>query len=207
MKKNYLNIVPQEVTKNGKRSLRYKGSDGKMHGIESGDGGETLAVEEVTRELELSFSTNNAVNTAIAEFIMRYGTAKLLAYEVITARYAGTSANKIYFDNGIQGPCQYYYNLSSSAVSFQTSGGVIEEIERSTFNTDMEAVKDFFNRTVNSVIDKLTPYNIYYLMFKANFIIGTSKLTVSEKHLIGTAKDGTKTDYGILHPIYTPPTT
>ena len=71
----------------------------------------------------------------------------------------------------------------------------------------MEAVKDFFNRTIGSVIDQLTPYNLYYLMFKGNFIIAKSKLTVSEKHLIGTAKDGTKTDYGIIHPIYTPQTT
>lgn len=42
MKKKFMNIRPQEVTENGERSLQYKGSDGKMHGISAaGNGGDT----------------------------------------------------------------------------------------------------------------------------------------------------------------------
>ena len=33
MKKKVMNIRPQEVTENGERSVRYKGSDGKMHEV------------------------------------------------------------------------------------------------------------------------------------------------------------------------------
>ena len=33
MKKRVMNIRPQEVTEGGERSLRYKGSDGKMHAM------------------------------------------------------------------------------------------------------------------------------------------------------------------------------
>lgn len=41
MKKKFMNIRPQEVTENGERSLQYKGSDGKMHGISAaGNGGD-----------------------------------------------------------------------------------------------------------------------------------------------------------------------
>lgn len=43
MKKNYMNIVPQEVTENGERSIQYKGSDGKMHNVASGNGGGSTA--------------------------------------------------------------------------------------------------------------------------------------------------------------------
>ena len=32
-KKQFMNIVPQEMVANGERTLRYKGSDGKFHGI------------------------------------------------------------------------------------------------------------------------------------------------------------------------------
>ena len=36
MKKKVMNIKPQEVTENGERSVRYKGSDGKFHNIAAG---------------------------------------------------------------------------------------------------------------------------------------------------------------------------
>ena len=201
MKKNYLNIAPQEVIVGGKRSLRYKGSDGKFHGIQSGEGGETLSVEEVTRDVTFSF-TNNATNISIADFVMRYGNAKVTAFEVINARYNSTSANKIYFDNGIQGACPYYYNLTTAKVSFVGNGAELDEIDRSTFTSNSEEAKAFFNRTIASIIDQLSPYRIYYFMLKSNFIVGQSKVTFTEKHLVGTAKDGTKHDYGILHPEY-----
>lgn len=36
MKKKVMNIKPQEITENGERSVRYKGSDGKYHNIAAG---------------------------------------------------------------------------------------------------------------------------------------------------------------------------
>ena len=39
MKKKVMNIRPQEFTDGGERSVRYKGSDGKMHDISAGSGG------------------------------------------------------------------------------------------------------------------------------------------------------------------------
>ena len=48
MKKKVMNIRPQEITENGERSVRYKGSDGKMHGISAGgNGGSTAQSQEV----------------------------------------------------------------------------------------------------------------------------------------------------------------
>ena len=64
----------------------------------------------------------------------------------------------------------------------------------------MAAAKEFMERTVNGRIDSVTPYNLYYLMMKSSFIITQSKVTFVEQHLIGTDKDGTRHDYGIIHP-------
>lgn len=37
--KTFINIQPQEVTEGGERKVRYKGSDGKLHGISAADNG------------------------------------------------------------------------------------------------------------------------------------------------------------------------
>ena len=43
-----MNIRPQEVTEGGERSVQYKGSDGKMHGIApAGNGGSTAQSQDV----------------------------------------------------------------------------------------------------------------------------------------------------------------
>ncbi len=203
MDKNFLNIVPQEVIADGERKLRYKGRDGKFHGIESGEGGEKLSVEEVTQSYEVRFSSNSSVNMNIADFVMRFCASKVVNLEVISTRYQNTSISKLYFDNSIVGPMPYYYNLTTARIVFQDSNGqIIDEIDRETFTTDMEAAKYFFNRTLAMVMDLMTPYRAFYFMLKSNFINVAFRLTLKEYHLVGTAKDGTKADYGILHTMY-----
>ena len=53
-----MNIRPQEVTENGERSVRYKGSDGKMHGISAGGNGGSTAQEPLIIEFTHNFATN-----------------------------------------------------------------------------------------------------------------------------------------------------
>ena len=52
MKKRVLNIKPQEVTTDGRTSVRYKGSDGKMHSLASSanenGAGEPIAASPAT---------------------------------------------------------------------------------------------------------------------------------------------------------------
>lgn len=203
MKKNFLNIVPQEVTDGIERTIRYKGNDGKYHSIASGDAGDapTLSVEQVTRTVQISL-TNPSASPSIADFMLKYGSMKLSNFKILSLRYNSSSINKIYFDNGVQGPTSYRYNLTSAKVTFENNGSVLDEISRETFNTGNAEVIDFFERTVMSIIDELTPYMLYYLMLKANFIIQRSEFTGTEMHLFSTAKDGTKTDLGVLNQIY-----
>lgn len=203
MKKNFLNIVPQEVTDGSERTIRYKGNDGKYHSIASGDAGDspTLSVEPVTRTVQIAM-VSTASNPSIADFMLKYGSMKLTNFKILSMRYNSSSINKIYFDNGVQGPTSYRYNLTSAKVTFENGSSVLDEISRETFNTGNAEVIDFFERTVMSIIDDVTPYMIYYLMLKANFIIQRSEFTGTEMHLFSTAKDGTKTDLGVLNQIH-----
>ena len=60
MKQKVMNIRPQEVTENGERSVRYKGSDGKMHGISAGgNGGSTAQSQEVHLKDAFAIYRNN----------------------------------------------------------------------------------------------------------------------------------------------------
>ena len=203
MKKNFLNIVPQEVTDGGERTIRYKGNDGKYHSIASGDAGDapTLSVEQVTRTVQISL-TNPSASPSIADFMLKYGSMKLTNFKILSMRYNSTSMTKLYFENGVQGPTPYRYNLTSAKVTFEINASVMDEISRETFNTGSAEVIDFFERTVMSIIDDVTPYMIYYFMLKANFIIQWSEFTGTELHLFSTAKDGTKTDLGVLNQNY-----
>ena len=100
MKKNYMNIVAQEVSRNGERVLRYKGSDGKFHDVAPDGGGSVLSVEEVTRTLTFGNASLQG-SMQINDFLMRYGSCKITAFEVGNIHYGSSSANKIYFDNSI----------------------------------------------------------------------------------------------------------
>lgn len=200
-KKQFMNIVPQEVTKNGKRSLRYKGSDGKFHDV-APDGGTVLSVEEVTRTLTFgNASLQGSMN--VSDFLMRYGSCKFTSFEVGSIRRSSSSANKIYFDNSILGSSPCYYDLTNSVVYFYSaSNGLLDQIDRATFNNDAAATKEFFERTVAMKIGQITPYNMYYFMVKSSFVIAQSRITVSQKQFVGTDKDGTRHIYGVIAPYY-----
>ena len=201
MKKNYMNIVAQEVTKDGERVLRYKGSDGKFHDV-APDGGTVLSVEEVTRTLTFGNASLQG-SMQIADFLMRYGSCKITAFEVGNIRYGSSSANKIYFDNSILGSSPCYYDLTNSVVYFYSgSNALLDQIDRTTYNNDDAAVKEFFERTVAMKIGEITPYNMYYFMVKSSFVIAQSRITVSQKQLVGTDKDGTRHVYGVIAPYY-----
>ena len=60
MKQKVMNIRPQEITENGERSVRYKGSDGKMHGFSAGgNGGSTAQSQEVHLKDAFAIYRNN----------------------------------------------------------------------------------------------------------------------------------------------------
>ena len=62
MKKKVMNIRPQEVTENGERSVRYKGSDGKFHSVAPDNGGGSTAPSNIV--LEVNFADDGKVVTA-----------------------------------------------------------------------------------------------------------------------------------------------
>ena len=67
MKKKVMNIRPQEVTQGGERSVQYKGSDGKMHGIApAGNGGSTVQSQDVhLKDAFVIYKMNDWVRTEV----------------------------------------------------------------------------------------------------------------------------------------------
>ena len=59
MKKKVMNIRPQEVTENGERSVRYKGSDGKFHNIAAGSQGSQQGSTPTDAQTEQSVVVGN----------------------------------------------------------------------------------------------------------------------------------------------------
>ena len=59
MKKKVMNIKPQEVTENGERTVRYKGSDGKFHNIAAGSQGSQQGSTPTDAQTEQSVVVGN----------------------------------------------------------------------------------------------------------------------------------------------------
>ena len=57
MKKKVMNIRPQEVTENGERSVRYKGSDGKQHPIGATAGDQPLIIQATLNQGNMSLAS------------------------------------------------------------------------------------------------------------------------------------------------------
>lgn len=177
-KKTFINIRAQEVTFNGERRLRYKGSDGCKHGIMSeSDGGSTaLSIEEKTTDVLISNSDLQNNLLTIDEFIMKYHAAKIVDFKVRNTSYTSSSMNKIYFGNGIKGAMSYFYDITTTAVQFRKENTVLDEITKEQFTSDMATVKDFFERTIATIIDQLNPFTLYYFMKNTQMVIKSCQM-------------------------------
>ena len=200
--KTFINIQPQEVTEGGERSVRYKGSDGKLHDITAKQKLPALSIEEKRTSVKITVSDLQTSTLTVNEFLMKYQGTKFADFQIINASYTSSSANKIYFANSIKGTFNYYYDLGNSVVEFRDGNTVLDQMSRSDFSSDMTAVKAFFERTIATIIDHLTPYYFFYFMKNAGMVIKSCRFTAVEQHVIVAKTDGTKTDLGSLNRSY-----
>lgn len=200
--KTFINIQPQEVTEGGERKVRYKGSDGKLHDIAANKQLPKLTIEEVRKTVSITVNELQNSTVPINEFVMKYQGAKFADFQIVNANYTSSSANKIYFANSIKGTFNYYYDLGNSVVEFRNGNTVLDQMSRSDFSSDMAAVKAFFERTIATIIDQLTPYYFFYFMKNAGMIIKSCRFTAVEQHVIVAKTDGTRTDLGSLNRSY-----
>ena len=200
MKKKVMNIRPQEFTENGERSVRYKGSDGKMHGIAPANQPVTaLSIEERTKTVNITNIELYNGTYSVNEFLMEHQAGKISGFRVTEAQYSSTQQNRIYFGFSSQGYCPYYYYIDSTSVQFRNNSAVVDQITKEEFTSDMDAVKSFFDRTIGSVLDQLTPYWLYCFMKNANIILKRCSFDKVEQHVIVTDSEGNTTDAGRLN--------
>ena len=107
--KRILNIRPQEVTENGERSVRYKGSDGKMHDIAAGSGGAgepaaSPATAQSNIVLEYNFADDGKTITAEELVAIIQGIMSGKSLVCITDNNWGTqNERRIAFLNRVRG--------------------------------------------------------------------------------------------------------
>ena len=112
MKKRVLNIKPQEVTTDGHTSVRYKGSDGKMHSLASSMNengmGEPIAASPATAQsnivLEYNFADEGKTITAEELVAIIQGIMSGKSLVCITDNNWGTqNERRIAFLNRVRG--------------------------------------------------------------------------------------------------------
>ena len=112
MKKKVMNIRPQEVTIDGERSVRYKGSDGKMHDIAAGngeaDGGSTAQDTLIVGQ--------GAIVTS-DEVIAALQANRPVLYIIDDAKYTHYSRNVSIYDDG-----EPVIHVQTPGGTFQHSG-------------------------------------------------------------------------------------
>ena len=96
-----MNIRPQEITENGERSVRYKGSDGKMHDITAGNSGAgEPAASPATVQEPLVIDTRQGVSVTSDEVIAALNENRQVIYIIDDAKYTHYSRNVSIYDDG-----------------------------------------------------------------------------------------------------------
>ena len=111
-----MNIRPQEVTENGERSVRYKGSDGKMHDIAAGNGeadGNTAQEPLIVDSRASEIPTSDEVIAALQA-------NRPVLYIIDDAKYTHYSRNVSIYDDG-----EPVIHVLTPGGTFQHSGTLI----------------------------------------------------------------------------------
>ena len=115
MKKRVLNIKPQEVTTDGRTSVRYKGSDGKMHSLASSANengvGEPVATSPATVQEPLVIDTREQVSVTSDEVIAALNENRQVIYIIEEAKYTFYSRTICIYDDGE--PEVWVYTISA----------------------------------------------------------------------------------------------
>ena len=73
-----MNIRPQEVTENGERSVQYKGSDGKMHGIAPAGNGSDTAQSNIVLEVNFADDGKAFTESELIDYLTQFMSGKCI---------------------------------------------------------------------------------------------------------------------------------
>ena len=213
-KKRVLNIKAQEIVTDGRRSVRYRGSDGKMHDLASSENGssESGPVESPATAQSLqfdirqkitsdSYTSNQLSNMTYTDFELKYrGKTAFQNFKINVMQNGYTSRNKIYGGNGVSGGCSYYYDLTSTQIKFIGKTGEIEVIDRSLMQDDIAQVKEFFERTMAMMMNDITIKQFYFFLRNMGDWVTSIYFEMLENRLIITDPEGNTFEGGYIVP-------
>jgi len=215
MSKKFLNINPQEVCDNGEHYVRYKGCDGKMHELPS------HAITHNERLKELFIAEIESYHSVIMEAELTSDEARAVfqascpnAIEVkdinVSNGYLnGTSGQTEFrFDatnhTSTQQRFPHYYAIDDDEIVHFYRDGV--DVEQADINlledqeTEQEFL-DFFQRTLDSISDEITPALWLYFVSHIKRINFHFEFVMVEKHLYVSDKSKRTYDVGVLAPV------
>ena len=213
-KKRVLNIKAQEIVTDGRRSVRYRGSDGKMHDLASSENGssESGPVESPATAQSLqfdirqkitsdSYTSNQLSNMTYTDFELKYrGKTAFQNFKINVMQNGYTSRNKIYGGNGESGGCSYYYDLTNTQIKFIKNGTEIEVIDRSLLQDDIAQVKEFFERTMTMMMNDITIKQFYFFLRNMGDWVTSIYFEMLENRLIITDPEGNTFEGGYVIP-------
>lgn len=173
MKKKVMNIRPQEVTENGERSVRYKGSDGKQHPIGAAAGDQPLIIQATLNQGNMSLASE----ATYEEISQAIDNRRIIIVEIIGMGYSPVVVMKptpdipqliltaiIAMDDVLMQvnilaregqPTRGTVNMVNSSYDETAFYGYMTEGEaRNIFLSKEEAMQDYVRRT-----DALAPVN------------------------------------------------
>ena len=214
-KKSFINIKPQEVCEGGEHYVRYKGCDGQMHELPT----HTVTHHERVKEMfitqidELHSVIMNAELTspeARAVFQASFPNAiEVKDIQVVNLFLRGDSQQSEFrFDAQIMGVPKkrfpHYYAIDEEDnIRFISNEQVADEsnIDLAEDNETKPELIAFFQRTLDSIADEITPALWAYFVAHITRIDFHFSFTMVEKHLYVIDKGKVTYDAGVLTPV------
>ena len=215
MSKKILNIKPQEVCDNGEHYIRYKGCDGLMHELP------THSITHNERVKELFITSIDVIHSVIMNAELTNDEARAVfqasfpnAIEVKDIQVANlflrgdSQQSEFRFDAAIMGVPKkrfphYYVIDEEDNIRFISNEEVADEsnINLAEDDATKPELVAFFQRTLNSIADELTPALWAYFVAHITRIDFHFSFTMVEKHLCVIDKGKVTYDAGVLTPV------
>ena len=215
MSKKVLNIKPQEICDGGDHYIRYKGCDGLMHELP------THTVTHNERVKELFITSIDVIHSVIMNAELTNPEARAVfqasfpnAIEVKDIQVANlflrgdSQQSEFRFDAQVMGVPRprfpHYYAIDDEdIIRFISNEQVADEsnIDLAEDNETKPELIAFFQRTLDSIADEITPALWAYFVAHITRIDFHFSFTMVEKHLCVIDKGKITYDAGVLTPV------
>ena len=213
--KKVLNIKPQEVCDGGEHYVRYKGCDGRMHELPTHTvthNEKPTAMYIAEKSTHVSLDMANELSSPEARAVFQASFPNAIEVKSVLINHASFGDNPgqsaFYFEKSAHGGVKplfpYRYAVGDDDLIRFLKG------EQETDSVDINCLEDeetipqavdFFQRTLDSIADDLTPERLLYFIAHLTRINLQMEFELVEKHLYVCDRKKRTYDVGVLTPV------